>query len=129
MALTVLVVDDYPDTQLLLSYVLQDAGYELIFADDGPGAIAMARAHRPAAIVMDLGLPGMSGFEAARQLKADPEMAGIAIVAHTLSTAPLTAEHDIFDAVCRRPGTPDVLVRALHRAFKTMAARARPAGQ
>jgi CheY-like chemotaxis protein len=123
MARTVLVVDDDPDAQALLSSVLRGAGYEPIFAADGPSGIAMGRRHRPAVIVMDLGLPGMSGFEAARQIKADPALAGIALVAHTLSTAPLTPEHDIFDAICRKPESPDVLIRAVQRAIRTAAAR------
>jgi CheY-like chemotaxis protein len=123
MALTVLVVDDYPDARLLLSHVMEDAGYQPLFAADGPTGIAMARLHRPEVIVMDLGLPGMSGFEAARQIRADTTLAGIALVAHTLSTAPLTVEHDVFDAICRKPESPDVLIRAVQRALNTVAAR------
>lgn len=119
VALTVLVVDDYPDARLLLSYVLEDAGFQVIFAETGPDGIAKAREHRPAAIVMDLHLPGMTGVEATRLLKADPEMAGIPIVAHTLSSAPLTKEeHGIFDAVCRKPTTPAAVVAALQGALK-----------
>jgi CheY-like chemotaxis protein len=118
MALTVLVVDDYPDARLLLSYVLEDAGFHVIYAENGPEGIAQAREHRPAAIVMDLHLPGMSGVEVTRLMKADPELAGIPIVAHTLSSAPLTEEeHAIFDAVCRKPSTPAAVVDALQRAL------------
>ena len=121
MALTVLIVDDYADARILLSYVLKDAGFHLIYAEDGPQAIAMAREHTPAAIVMDLNLPGMSGVEATRRIKAEPALATIPVVAHTLSTAPLTADHDIFEAVYTKPSTPDVLVGAIQRAIRKRA--------
>jgi CheY-like chemotaxis protein len=122
MAQTVLVVDDYPDARLLLSYVLEDAGFQVIFAENGPQAIAMAREHRPTAIVMDLHLPGMSGVEATRALKDDAALAGIPIVAHTLSSAPLTpAEHAIFDAVCSKPSSPAAVIEALRLAIRRRA--------
>lgn len=118
MALTVLVVDDYADARLLLSYVLQDAGFVVLYAETGPEGLAKAREHRPAAIVMDLHLPGMSGVEATRLMRADASLVDIPIVAHTLSSAPLTAEeHDLFDAVCRKPTSPAAVVQALQRAI------------
>jgi CheY-like chemotaxis protein len=119
MALTVLVVDDYPDARLLLSYVLQDAGFAVISAENGPDAIAMARAHRPAAIVMDLRLPGMTGIEAAMLIQADPELATIPIVANTLSADRLTTEERaIFDAVCGKPSSPAAVIEALQGAIR-----------
>ena len=51
--------------------------------DDGRSALAFARRERPDLIVMDLGMPGMDGWEAARQLKADPQTADIPIIALT----------------------------------------------
>ncbi len=124
VALTILVVDDYPDARLLLSYVLEDAGFHVIYAENGPDGIAMARQHRPAAIVMDLHLPGMTGVEAARAIKADAELAHIPIVAHTLSSAPLTAEErTIFDAVCRKPSSPAAVVETLQRALRDRASK------
>jgi CheY-like chemotaxis protein len=119
MALTVLVVDDYADARLLLTYTLQDAGFVVILAENGPDGIAMAREHRPAAIVMDLHLPGMSGVEATRQIRADPALAHLPIVAHTLSSAPLSAEEkSLYDAVFSKPTPPESLTDMLHRVIR-----------
>lgn len=114
----VLVVDDYPDARLLLSYVLADAGFRLVYAENGPEAIAMAREHRPDVIVMDLHLPGMSGLEAAQALRADASLSAIPVIANTLSSAPVTEEHAIFDAVCTKPTSPDCLVETVHRVLR-----------
>jgi CheY-like chemotaxis protein len=122
MSLTVLIVDDYPDARLLLSFMLEDAGFQVLQTDTGPKAIEMAREHRPAAIVMDIHLPGMSGVDAAQALRADPELARIPIVAHTLSPEPLTdSERGLFDAVFGKPSAPDALVEILHRAIRANA--------
>jgi len=63
--------------------VLTREGYETLEADDGRSALALARRDRPDLIVMDLGMPGMDGWEAARRLKADPQTADIPIIALT----------------------------------------------
>jgi len=118
LAPLVLVVDDYADARFLLSYVLADAGFRLVYAENGPEAIAMAREHHPDAIVMDLHLPGMSGLEAARRIKADAALATIPVVANTLSSAPVTADHAIFDAVCTKPSSPESLVEAVRRVLR-----------
>jgi CheY-like chemotaxis protein len=85
-----------------------------------PGACPARVEHReqhPGLIVMDLHLPGMSGLEAARQTRTNPALATIPIVANTLSSAPITAEHAIFDAVCSTPSSPASLVEAVQRAL------------
>ena len=81
----------------------------------------MAREHRPDAIVMDLHLPGMSGLEAARLIKAEAALATIPVVANTLSSAPVTEEHAIFDAVCKKPSSPESLVEAVQRVLRIKA--------
>jgi len=119
MALTVLVVDDYPDARLLLSYVLEDAGFRVLYADTGPQAIEMARGNRPDAIVMDLNLPGMSGIEATRRIRADVTIAGVPIVAHTMSSKPLdAADLTLFDAFFSKPSPADSLVEVIQRAIQ-----------
>ena len=113
---TVLVVDDYPDARYLLSYLLTDAGFHVVTAENGPEAIAMARRHRPAAIVMDLHLPGMTGIEATERLRADADLAGIPVIAHTLSPRPLTDEQrGLFREVFGKPTEPEDLIGALRR--------------
>jgi CheY-like chemotaxis protein/DNA-binding CsgD family transcriptional regulator len=82
----VLIVDDLPDNLSLLHDALDEAGYTVLVATDGPSAIARARQARPAIVLLDALMPGMDGFEVARQLKAEPGTAGIPIVFMTALT-------------------------------------------
>lgn len=66
----VLVVDDEPDIVALAAYHLAKSGYRVSTAANGPDALAMARDEHPALIVLDLMLPGISGFEVLEQLRA-----------------------------------------------------------
>ena len=65
----ILCVEDNPDTQRMLSFLLTQAGYEVITADDGLQGIQKAKAWRPALILMDMMMPRMSGVEAVRRLR------------------------------------------------------------
>ena len=82
----VLIVDDVPDNLSLLHDALDGAGYAVLVATDGPSAIARARQARPDIVLLDAMMPGMDGFEVARQLKAGPETAAIPIVFMTALT-------------------------------------------
>ncbi len=76
----VLIVDDEPDIVALVVYHLAKAGYRVSTASSGPDALAQARRERPALIVLDLMLPGMSGFEVLEQLRADEATRHIAVL-------------------------------------------------
>ena len=54
-----------------LARLLMRRGYEVHLAHDGPAALEAARVHPPAAVLLDIGLPGMDGYEVARRLRAD----------------------------------------------------------
>jgi CheY-like chemotaxis protein/DNA-binding CsgD family transcriptional regulator len=82
----VLIVDDQPDNLALLHDALDEAGYTVLVATDGPSAIGRAQQARPAIVLLDALMPGMDGFEVARRLKADPGTAGIPIVFMTALT-------------------------------------------
>ena len=77
----ILVVEDHADSAEALRLVLQDQGHEVAVVDDGPHAIAQAQAWRPEVVLMDLGLPGMDGYELAARLKALPEMSTASLIA------------------------------------------------
>ncbi len=66
---TILVVEDEPQIAGLIRDYLEHAGFAVLVAGDGAGALALARARRPDAVVLDLGLPGMSGVEVIRGLR------------------------------------------------------------
>jgi two-component system, OmpR family, phosphate regulon response regulator PhoB len=76
----VLVVDDEPDIVALVAYHLAKEGYRVSTASDGAEAVAAARQERPALVVLDLMLPGMSGFEVLEQLRAHEATKEIAVL-------------------------------------------------
>jgi two-component system phosphate regulon response regulator PhoB len=76
----ILVVDDEPDIVALVVYHLAKEGYRVSSASSGSEALATARRERPALIVLDLMLPGLSGFDVLEQLRADVSTASIAVL-------------------------------------------------
>ncbi len=65
----ILCVEDNPDTQRMLTFLLTQAGYDVITAEDGKQGIEKAKAWRPALILMDMMMPRMSGAEAIRAIR------------------------------------------------------------
>lgn len=76
----ILVVDDEPDIVALVVYHLAKAGYKVSSASTGTDALALAKRDRPSLIVLDLMLPGMSGFDVLAKLRDDDATAGIAVL-------------------------------------------------
>lgn len=76
----ILVVDDEPDIVALVAYHLAKAGYRVSTASNGADALATARQERPALLVLDLMLPGASGFEVLEQLRADEATREVAVL-------------------------------------------------
>ena len=68
----ILCIEDNQQTQRMLTFLLTKAGFEVIAADDGRQGIEKAKAWRPALILVDMMMPGMSGSEVIRTLRADP---------------------------------------------------------
>ena len=67
---TILVVDDFDDTRLLLRTWLQKKGYRVLEAENGKQAVAMAESGRPDLIIMDVEMPELDGLAATRQIRA-----------------------------------------------------------
>lgn len=80
MKTTILVADDEADVMNLVCMNLKSAGFAILKAVDGASALEKARSQLPKLIVLDLMLPGMSGIEICKALKADPTTARISIV-------------------------------------------------
>jgi two-component system, sensor histidine kinase and response regulator len=76
----ILVVDDEEPNLRLLSAMLASEGYELISATDGPKALEMTAKAKPDVVLLDVMMPGLSGFEVCRRLKADPDTAAIPVL-------------------------------------------------
>jgi CheY-like chemotaxis protein len=79
----VLVVDDEPDVLLLCRLNLQQRGHELLEASNGRSALELARDRRPDLIVLDLMLPGMTGYEVLETLKGDDRTSDIPVLVLT----------------------------------------------
>lgn len=79
----VLIADDYPDAAASLSLLLQAYGVRCIVAFDGASALRMAETHRPFAALLDLGLPGLDGYELAAKLRSAEWGRGVLLVAIT----------------------------------------------
>jgi two-component system phosphate regulon response regulator PhoB len=66
----VLVVDDHPDVRFLLRAVVEFSGYNAVEADNGDEALALVERVRPDLVLLDLQIPGASGLEVCRRLRA-----------------------------------------------------------
>ena len=79
-ATRVLVADDDRDIRDLIAFKLGQAGYEVDTAEDGAQALSRIRSAPPALVVLDVMMPGLSGMDVARQLRADVETASLPII-------------------------------------------------
>jgi CheY-like chemotaxis protein len=115
---SLLIVDDYPDALDVWGLYLRAEGFHVMTASDGQSAFAEAVRQRPDVIVMDLELPGKSGFEVARELKARPDTCGIPLIAATgysqVKQLDL-ARASGFDTVLVKPCDPQSLVAEIRR--------------
>ncbi|MEE8393146.1 MAG: response regulator [Rhodospirillales bacterium] len=79
----VLIVEDNELDMKLIDNLLQVNGYQTIKSIDGSDALSLAREHRPDFIILDIMLPGVSGLEHVKMLKADDELKDIPVIAVT----------------------------------------------
>jgi two-component system cell cycle response regulator DivK len=84
----VLLVEDNEVNRYLVRFVLEKGGCRVITAENGREALELARLHRPDLILMDIQMPVMDGYEATQQLKADPALRLIPVVALTAYAMP-----------------------------------------
>jgi two-component system CheB/CheR fusion protein len=79
----VLVVDDNRDAADSLAALIDLLGHEATVFNDGRDALAVAAARVPDVVLLDIGLPGMDGFEVARRMRSSPGMQGVRLIACT----------------------------------------------
>lgn len=94
MSRSVLIIDDERDLSQALAIRLRAAGYEAATADDGITGIAAASSQRPDAIVLDMRMPDLDGFEVQARLKRDPQLSRVPVIflsANVQDTARQTA--------------------------------------
>ena len=81
--LRILVVDDNRDAAHSVATLLRMLGYEIEVAHDGPASLEVAAAYRPDVVLLDIGLPGMDGYEVARRMRDLPPLANVSLIALT----------------------------------------------
>jgi CheY-like chemotaxis protein len=109
----VLLAEDHEDTRLVYCLILRHFGYEVAEASTGEEAIQLAKSRRPNLVLMDIGLPGLDGWQTGRILKADPITTTIPLIAFSArveSIADLLGRAT-FDGYITKPVSPLELAR------------------
>jgi two-component system, cell cycle response regulator DivK len=118
----ILVVEDDPDNLRIVATVLDLAGYQVLQAGGGEQAVRTAQDEHPDLILMDLAMPGVDGWEAARRLKADRRTADIPVIALT-AFALRGDEERARDAGCDGYLSKPCRPQAIREAVRDMLAR------
>jgi CheY-like chemotaxis protein len=119
----ILIVDDYPDALDIWALYLGSLGYEISTASDGAEALALAERLLPDLIVLDLELPRVSGYDVARQLRANPDTQHIPLIAATGYSHGQQldrARESGFDEIIVKPCDPDALVQIIQRLLPSL---------
>ena len=122
----ILLVEDNEMNRDMLSRRLQRQGYEVIIAVDGQQGVAMAQSEAPDLVLMDMSLPGLDGWEATRQLKAEPGTRGIPVIALT-AHAMAGDRQKALSAGCDDFDTKPVELPRLLTKIQALLQRSRPA--
>ena len=102
----VLIVDDEPDIVTYLVTLLRDNGYEPLSADNGRDGMEMIKAEAPDLVTLDLSMPGGSGTGVYRELKSDPDLAGIPVIIVTAVTEEGADPRAFEDSIIARQNLP-----------------------
>lgn len=84
----VLVVDDAAPNVKLMRVILKDAGYQVLEAGSGPESLEIMRREKPDAMVLDVRMPGMTGYEVCQEVRRDPEFATLPVIMVTALSLP-----------------------------------------
>ena len=123
----ILVIEDSPLVQKLLTVCLRDLDRPIEGALDGPSGLEAVCTRPPALLILDIGLPGMDGWEVLRRMRQDPACNGVPVLvltAHAQEEYRLEADRRGADAFMTKPFEPEALRATIGR---LLAARA-PAG-
>ena len=112
----VVLAEDNDDTRRVYGLILRHFGYCVEEATNGHDAVQLVRASRPNLVLMDIGLPGIDGWQASHILKSDPDTTSIPLIAFSAlvdSTDDLTSSRT-FDGYIIKPVSPMELVRRVN---------------
>jgi two-component system cell cycle response regulator DivK len=117
----ILLVDDYPDALEIWGLFLRTQSYAVETAEDGLAAVEQAHRNPPDIIVLDLELPGITGFEAARRLRQSAKTRHIPLIAATGYSHVAQLDHareSGFDSIVVKPCEPAALVAEIERLLR-----------
>ena len=113
---TILVADDEPDNRAIMAAALAASGYKVCEASDGAEAVELALRERPDLILLDMAMPGVSGWDAIRRIKAMPQTRDIpvfAFTAYALAGDELKAKEAGCDGYVSKPCVPKDVVEKI----------------
>jgi CheY-like chemotaxis protein len=106
----VLIVDDSADAAASLTMLLELEDIAAESAGDAEAALRVVEVRTPLLLLIDIGLPGMNGFELARRLRQMPRLSGATLIALTGREQPGTQEQALFDQYWTKPFDPKRLI-------------------
>jgi DNA-binding response OmpR family regulator len=115
-----LMADDESGVRSLVRMTLESDAYEIIEASNGEDALRLAREHRPDLVLLDVAMPGLSGFDVCRSLKEDPETERIKVVMLTARAQQMDIEEGQkagADDYFTKPFSPVALMRKVEEVF------------
>jgi len=114
----VLHIEDNPSNRKVVRYIFRQTDYRLLEAESGEDGLSLMETERPDLVLLDMQLPGMTGYEVAARAKADDRYKEIPIIALT-SYALSGDDRKAFEAGCddyiAKPYTPDVLLECMRK--------------
>lgn len=101
----ILIVDDSPTEMYKLTSILEKHGHQVLKAENGADGVALARQEKPDAVLMDIVMPGLNGFQATRQLTKDADTNHIPVIVVT------TKDQETDQVWAKRQGARDYLTK------------------
>jgi len=116
----ILCVEDDPDMQQMLKFILTEAGFEVAIAHHGKAGIDMARELKPDLILMDIMMPDISGIQAIKRIKSDPDGQDITIIVVSAYAGPKLGQEalEAGASICLpKSGEPGELIATIRRSL------------
>ena len=117
---TILIADDEPSLRLLVGATIASDDYRVVEATDGDEAWSLVRQHRPAVALLDVSMPGRTGIELVRAIRADPDLAATRVILLTAKAQPADRAAGLAagaDHYLTKPFSPLELLTVVERAL------------
>lgn len=115
---TILIVEDDEDSRYVYQLILEANGFSVLTATSGTDGLRLARENKPAAVLMDISIPGMDGWTVTRALKGDPATAAVPVIvitAHAFPEDREMAEEVGSDGFLTKPCEPRLVLEEVWR--------------